>query len=297
MRIPETEPLLQDIRLEHYPKRLVVRSGIPLHTLSSAICCGGLQQGVRSILNLTVDKGYNGSDPAEELRRETAALGLPGKTVGLMTAVDVKHAVVAAESVVISDSGTLTGRTVISAKFCGTGTSSGSALTGCAPAESARPEGAASGGTSPGCTLLESVPPENALTVVAIVTAGISNAWRAGAWPTFLGQKQADDANPYPPGTINTIVLIEGKMTDAAMVNAVITATEAKTAVFGERGVRCPKSGKTATGTTTDAVVIAATGRGAGLEYAGPGTFVGALIARTVTKALCQALEIGERQR
>ena len=39
-------------------------------------------------------------------------------------------------------------------------------------------------------------------------------------------------ASSLYPGTINTIVVIEGSLTDAAMVNAVITATEAKAAAL-----------------------------------------------------------------
>ncbi|GAX89365.1 adenosylcobinamide amidohydrolase [Effusibacillus lacus] len=137
----------------------------------------------------------------------------------------------------------------------------------------------------------------DSLRVAAIVTAGISNAWRVGTWPSYLGQSLPSDLNPYPPGTVNIIVLVDGGLAEAAMVNAVMTGTEAKTAVFHERNIRCRQSGAIATGTTTDAVVVACTDRGEQLQYAGPGTVAGTLIARAVSKALHQALDIWEEER
>ncbi len=53
------------------------------------------------------------------------------------------------------------------------------------------------------------------------------------------------------------------------MVNAVITATEAKTGVLMALNART-KEGDPATGTSTDAIVIACTGRGTPVPYAGP---------------------------
>jgi iron complex transport system ATP-binding protein len=113
------------------------------------------------------------------------------------------------------------------------------------------------------------------LTVASVVSVGLSNTTRAGLTPP---------AAPVP-GTINAIVLVDGRLTDAALVNAVITATEAKTAVLAEWDVRTP-GGELATGTSTDAVVVACTGRGDPLPYAGPATPVGHLVARTVRDAI-----------
>ncbi len=113
------------------------------------------------------------------------------------------------------------------------------------------------------------------LTVASVVSVGLSNTARAGLTPPA----------PLAPGTINAIVLVDGRLTDAAMVNAVITATEAKTAVLAEWDVRTP-DGDRATGTSTDAVVVACTGRGTPLPYAGPATPVSHLVARTVLDAI-----------
>jgi adenosylcobinamide amidohydrolase len=136
--------------------------------------------------------------------------------------------------------------------------------------------------------------------VTSLVTVGLGNKARAGL------------ALPAPqlyPGTINTIVLVGGTMTDAAMVNAVLTATEAKVAALQalDERVAVQRSGEAtgdagggyaadvpvayATGTTTDAVLIAAAGSGGGPmhRYAGTATEVGYLIGRTVYDATIAA--------
>jgi iron complex transport system ATP-binding protein len=120
---------------------------------------------------------------------------------------------------------------------------------------------------------------DGGLTVAAIVTAGVGNAACAGV---------SAPAQPRP-GTINTILLLDANLTPAAMVNAVITATEAKTHVLLGRGVRTP-DGDPATGTSTDTVVVACTGRGDLLPYAGPITRVGWLIGACVRQCLEEAL-------
>jgi iron complex transport system ATP-binding protein len=118
------------------------------------------------------------------------------------------------------------------------------------------------------------------LAVTSLCTTGVGNACAAGEFPGF---KEA------APGTINTVVLIDGNLSEAAMVNAVITATEGKTRALYESGVRLP-AGAAATGTCTDAVVIACTGKGEVLHYAGAATDLGFLIGRTVFKAVRQGV-------
>jgi adenosylcobinamide hydrolase len=120
------------------------------------------------------------------------------------------------------------------------------------------------------------------LTVAAVVTAGLSNATTPGlSAPVTPG-----------PGTINMILLIDACLTPAAMVNAVITATEVKTQVLMARGAHTPE-GHAATGTSTDAIAVASTGSGMPLAYAGPVTPVGWLIGRCVRTALAEALAQG----
>lgn len=119
--------------------------------------------------------------------------------------------------------------------------------------------------------------------VGAICTTGIRNACSAGRPP-----------GEYPesinsPGTINIVVLIDGNLTDSAMVNAVITATEAKALAVFQAGIRLP-DGSIATGTTTDAIVIACTGSGEPIHYAGHATALGSLIGCTVYSAVAQGI-------
>jgi iron complex transport system ATP-binding protein len=74
------------------------------------------------------------------------------------------------------------------------------------------------------------------------------------------------------------------------MLNAVITATEAKTAVLKERNILTPE-GDSATGTSTDTVTVACTNNGMLQSYAGPVTTIGWLIARAVRQALQESLD------
>lgn len=114
-----------------------------------------------------------------------------------------------------------------------------------------------------------------------VLTAGLGNASSAGRTPP--GEEQPG------PGTINTIILVDGNLSPAAMVNALITATEAKTALLLERNCST-REGHPATGTSTDAIVVACTGQGENLPYAGPTTRIGWMISRAVRKALQEAL-------
>jgi len=120
----------------------------------------------------------------------------------------------------------------------------------------------------------------NSISTCAIITAGLSNPAAAG---DYIPIKDF--------GTINIIVLIDADLTDSALVDAIKTITEAKTLVLHDLDIRSPYSKHFATGTTSDAVVVACTGQGRTYEYAGTATKVGYLIARVVIKALKIALE------
>jgi iron complex transport system ATP-binding protein len=124
---------------------------------------------------------------------------------------------------------------------------------------------------------------EDKLTVAAVVTAGLSNPAAAGLTPPVM----------LSPGTINIILLIDANLSPAAMVNAVITAIEAKTDVLRQQAVPTPE-GHLATGTSTDSIVVACTGRENQLPYAGPATIVGWLIGRCVRQSLAAAFQPGD---
>jgi adenosylcobinamide amidohydrolase len=87
----------------------------------------------------------------------------------------------------------------------------------------------------------------------------------------------------WRPGTINIVVSVPVPLTDAAFVNAVITATEAKSQAVIEAGFP-------GTGTASDALCVAAPASGrAGAppeDFAGPRSPWGARIARVVHEAV-----------
>ena len=91
-------------------------------------------------------------------------------------------------------------------------------------------------------------------------------------------------------GTINIIVIIDGNPTESCLVSTLITATEAKMAALKELDIRSRFSGDQATGTITDAIVAAETGRGAPIVYAGPASELGQLVGYCTRKAVKEAV-------
>jgi adenosylcobinamide hydrolase len=84
-------------------------------------------------------------------------------------------------------------------------------------------------------------------------------------------------------GTINLVILLPERMSDAALVNAVATATEAKSQAMWEAGIR-------GTGTATDAVCIACPEDGSPHAFGGPRSTWGARLARAVHAAVLGGL-------
>jgi adenosylcobinamide amidohydrolase len=114
------------------------------------------------------------------------------------------------------------------------------------------------------------------LTAMAIATVGLSNRITAGV--SLPGAVAA-------PGTINTIVIVEGDAEPAALVNALMTVTQVTTLALVEAGVK-GADGHVATGTSTDAVVVAATRRGARQPFGGPVSDFGWVVAQAAGAAL-----------
>jgi iron complex transport system ATP-binding protein len=110
---------------------------------------------------------------------------------------------------------------------------------------------------------------------LVVVTVGLSNPVAAGRSPVAT----------WAASTINTIVVVDADPEPAALVNTVITATEVKGLALREAGLLAPE-GVAATGTSTDAVVIAATGRGIPACFGGPASEMGWVVARAVRGAL-----------
>jgi adenosylcobinamide amidohydrolase len=111
----------------------------------------------------------------------------------------------------------------------------------------------------------------------AMVTAGIGvRGWAAAP--------DAGTVGPPRPGTINIVVSLPVPLTDAALVNAVATATEAKVQALLDVGAD-------ASGTPTDAVCVACPvpGDGPAEPFAGPRSRWGARLARAVHRATREA--------
>lgn len=120
----------------------------------------------------------------------------------------------------------------------------------------------------------------------AVVTAGLENARRAGDPADVIASNGA-----LPAGTINLVVCTNACLEPAAMVEALMVATEAKVAALGALNIRSAKSGEIATGTGTDAIAIVSDPQGMALRYVGKHVVAGEMLARAVMLALTAALE------
>lgn len=141
---------------------------------------------------------------------------------------------------------------------------------------------------------------------VGLMTAASVEAYTTGddhgvrAWvttgigvPAWAAAPDAGPPGPPRPGTINTVVAVPVAMSDAALVNAVATATEAKVQALFETGYAC-------TGTPSDAVCVAARPPGPGEEgelFGGPRSLWGARLARAVHAAVVQGARDDRRRR
>lgn len=124
------------------------------------------------------------------------------------------------------------------------------------------------------------------VTVTALVTAGISNAKQAGEPAEW---RRVDQATPAV-GTINLILLTNLRLTQAAMVEAVMVVTEAKTVALGQLGITSPTSGQPATGTGTDSVVIVSGMKPPVVRYCGKHVLLGEMMAQAAIRAITSSL-------
>ncbi|MDG4822390.1 adenosylcobinamide amidohydrolase [Asanoa sp. WMMD1127] len=107
----------------------------------------------------------------------------------------------------------------------------------------------------------------------------------AEVWATVgLGKPimaAADHVIPHQhrPGTINIVAFLPQRLSDAALVNAVATITEAKAQALWELGLH-------ATGTATDAVTVLCPADGPAEPYGGPLSLWGGRLARAAHRAV-----------
>ncbi len=100
--------------------------------------------------------------------------------------------------------------------------------------------------------------------------------------PIWAAAPDDDLGGPAPAGTINVVARLPVTLSDAALVNAVATATEAKTQALLECGVA-------GTGTATDAVAVVNGPDGSqAVAFGGPRSRWGARLARAVHSAVVE---------
>jgi adenosylcobinamide amidohydrolase len=218
----------------------VWRAGPGWRMIASGVVGGGL--GEREwVLNAQVPGGYDRMDPAVHIAELAAGLELAGAGVGLLTAASVT------DLVECDDEGVRVAATV------------GLRV----PTWAAAPAGSADREFGP-------IRRPGTETVDHEVTP---------IRPPGTGTTDRPAAPIWRPGTINVIVSVPVPLSEAAYVNAVMTATEAKTQALLEAGI-------SATGTASDAVCIAAPVAGEREDFAGPRSLWGARIARAVHAAV-----------
>ncbi|MFP3899850.1 MAG: adenosylcobinamide amidohydrolase [Acidimicrobiia bacterium] len=127
-----------------------------------------------------------------------------------------------------------------------------------------------------GVGMLTAVDVRSATTAVdegaqVIATVGLGSLTLAAA--------AREDAATSPVGTVNLIVAVPDRLSDAALVNAVATATEAKAQALWDLGLR-------ATGTATDAVCVLCPEDGRPHAFGGPRSVWGSRVARAVHAAV-----------
>jgi len=124
---------------------------------------------------------------------------------------------------------------------------------------------------------------EDKLSIVVVVTAGVSNAVDAS-------KSYAHELH-FHAGTINTWIFINGSLTDEAYIQAIMTATEAKTKAMHDEKIMDKVTKTIATGTSTDSILVAATQHGENIPYAGTITKLGKMIAKGVYECTIEAIQ------
>jgi adenosylcobinamide amidohydrolase len=210
-------------------------------------------------------------DPAEHLLELAASYGLSGRGVGMLTAASVDR------TMVRSDGGVTVSATV------------GLRV----PTWAAVPEGTVDAELAP--IVLPPDPPSGETPGTETPGTNAPGADAPGMETPDAGVPVPDVDAPVPgvlaagsgavverrPGTVNIVVHVPVALSDAALVNAVMTATEAKTQALLEAGYPC-------TGTASDAICVAAPIPRAGEEepFAGPRSAWGGRLARAVYAAV-----------
>jgi adenosylcobinamide amidohydrolase len=131
-----------------------------------------------------------------------------------------------------------------------------------------------------------------ALSVTAVVTGGVeTNATCAGDPARWRETASGIEQVPAYAGTINTMLVIDRPLTEAALARAVVIMTEGKSAALQRLAVPSRQSSDLATGTGTDQYCIAVPATGSSvLTSASSHVKLGELVGRAVRTATQEAL-------
>ena len=114
-----------------------------------------------------------------------------------------------------------------------------------------------------------------------VATVGLGNLLSVGD-PTTPG--------PVRVGTINLLVRVSAGLTEEALLEASAIAAEGRTAAVLAAGLRSPVSGRPATGTGTDCIVVAAPVAGAPERFAGKHTACGSAVGAATFGAVARGV-------
>ncbi len=127
---------------------------------------------------------------------------------------------------------------------------------------------------------------EQGVEIIVLVTSGLSNPRRAGDRAEY---REISHSATHT-GTINIICLTTATLTDAAMIEAVSMAAEAKSAALQNLGVLSPVSNDLATGTGTDAIAIASGYGPQEVRYCGKHVLFGEMLACSVIEGISSSV-------
>jgi adenosylcobinamide amidohydrolase len=242
----------------------VWRAGPGYRMISSALLGGGIGP-AGWVLNAQVAGGYSRLDPVEHLREIAASHGLGGRGVGMLTAASVDRTMRRA------DEGVTASATVGLRVPTWAAAPAGKADPELAPIHLPAADRRAGQPIEREEDRKAERTAERKVERDTIVRAAVPEPGRADGVPE----------PEWRPGTINIIVEVPVALSDAALVNAVMTATEAKTQALLTAGYPC-------TGTASDAICVAAPIPGEGVEepFAGPRSLWGGRVARAVHAAV-----------
>ena len=122
--------------------------------------------------------------------------------------------------------------------------------------------------------------------IAVLVTTGISNARRAGDKADIRELLALSEK----VGTINLILICSARLTDAAMLEAVMVATEGKAAALQDADILSPVSRRLATGTGTDAIAVVSGDGPQEIAFCGKHVLLGEWIGRLVIAAITDSL-------